>query len=122
MEAAGEWAQAVSLPRPRLLEALRDYRRVKSAIADGAVRQSCRLRAANPVRGEYLAYRRHAGSDLTACGDRSVSAGTKSAAAREPPRAGNIRQAWSYLVLVISSARLSSDGPAAGPFEPGSAP
>ena len=24
MEAAGEWAQAVSLPRPRLLEALRD--------------------------------------------------------------------------------------------------
>ena len=53
MEAAGEWAQAGSLPRPRLLEALRDYRRVKSAIADGAVRQSCRSRAANPVRGEY---------------------------------------------------------------------
>jgi len=24
MEAASEWAQAVSLPRPRLLEALRD--------------------------------------------------------------------------------------------------
>ena len=52
MEAAGEWVQALSLPRPRLLEALRDYRRVKSAIADGAVRQSCRSRAANPVRGE----------------------------------------------------------------------
>ena len=45
------------LPRPRLLEALRDYRRVKSAIADGAVRQSCRSRAANPVRGEYQAAR-----------------------------------------------------------------
>ena len=53
MEAAGEWAQAVSLPRPRLLEALRDDRRVKAALADGAVRQSCRSRAANPVRGEY---------------------------------------------------------------------
>jgi hypothetical protein len=52
---AGEWAQAGRVPRPRLLEALRDYRRVKSAIADGAVRQSCRSRAANPVRGEYLA-------------------------------------------------------------------
>ena len=38
---------------PRLLEALRDDRRVKAALADGAVRQSCRSRAANPVRGEY---------------------------------------------------------------------
>jgi hypothetical protein len=37
MEAAGEWAQAVSLPRPRLLEALRDDSRVKAALADGAV-------------------------------------------------------------------------------------
>ena len=63
MGAAGEWAQAVSLPRPRLLEALRDYRRVKSAIADGAVRQSCRSRAANPVRGEYK---------LHAAGDRGT--------------------------------------------------
>ena len=36
MEAASEWAQAVSLPRPRLLEALRDDRRVKAALADGA--------------------------------------------------------------------------------------
>ena len=35
MEAAGEWAQAVSLPRPRLLEALRDDRGVKAALADG---------------------------------------------------------------------------------------
>ena len=34
---AGEWAQAVSLPRPRLLEALRDDSRVKAALADGAV-------------------------------------------------------------------------------------
>ena len=50
---AGEWAQAVSLPRPRLLEALRDDSCVKAALADGAVRQSCRSRAANPVRGEY---------------------------------------------------------------------
>ena len=57
MEAAGEWAQAVSPPRPRLLEALRDDSRVKAALA-GAVRQSCRLRAANPVRGEYQAARR----------------------------------------------------------------
>src|SRR5882757_4097408 len=53
MEAAGEWAQADSLPRPRLLEALRDDSCVKAALADGAVRQSCRSRAANPVRGEY---------------------------------------------------------------------
>jgi hypothetical protein len=35
MEAAGEWAQAVSLPRPRLLEALRDDSCVKAAFADG---------------------------------------------------------------------------------------
>jgi hypothetical protein len=41
-----------------LLEALRDYRRVKSAIADGAVWQSCRSRAANPVRGEHKLHAR----------------------------------------------------------------
>ena len=51
MEADGR--KAVPAPRPRLLEALRDYRSVKSAIADGAVRQSCRSRAANPVTGGY---------------------------------------------------------------------
>ena len=122
MEAASEWAQSIPAPRPRLLEALRDDPDVKAALADGAVLAVVPFESGKPGRGEYLAYRRHAGSDLTACGDRSVSAGTKSAAAREPPRAGNIRQAWSYLVFVISSARLSSDGPAAGPFEPGSVP
>ena len=38
MEAAGEWAQAVSaVPRPRSLEALRADRDVKQALADGAV-------------------------------------------------------------------------------------
>jgi hypothetical protein len=37
MEAAGEWAQAVRVPRPRLLEALRDDPDVKAALADGAV-------------------------------------------------------------------------------------
>ena len=37
MEAAGEWAQAVLCPRPRLLEALRDDQCVKAALADGAV-------------------------------------------------------------------------------------
>ncbi len=42
MEAAGEWAQAVSLPRPRLLEALRD---------DSCVKATCgrRWRLAVPV-------------------------------------------------------------------------
>ena len=30
MEAAGEWAQAVALPRPRLLKALRDDKCVKA--------------------------------------------------------------------------------------------
>jgi hypothetical protein len=34
---AGEWAQAVSPPRPRSLEALRDDKCVKAALADGAV-------------------------------------------------------------------------------------
>jgi hypothetical protein len=37
VEGAGEWAQAVSLPRPRSLEALRDDRCVKAVLADGAV-------------------------------------------------------------------------------------
>ena len=50
MEAAGEWAQAVSLPRPRLLEALRDDSCVKAALADDVGRwPSFRSRAANPV-------------------------------------------------------------------------
>ena len=50
MEAAGEWAQAVSLPRPRLLEALRDDECVKAALADGVGRwPSFRSRAASPV-------------------------------------------------------------------------
>ena len=50
MEAAGEWAQAVSLPRPRLLEALRDDSCVKAALADddGGSRSS-RSSVANPV-------------------------------------------------------------------------
>ena len=37
IEAAGEWAQAVAVPRRRLLEALRDDSCVKAALADGAV-------------------------------------------------------------------------------------
>ena len=50
MGAAGEWAQVVSLPRPRLLEALRDDSCVKAALADGVGRwPSFRSRAANPV-------------------------------------------------------------------------
>ena len=34
---AGEWAQAIPAPRPRLLETLRDDPDVKAALADGAV-------------------------------------------------------------------------------------
>jgi len=50
MEAAGEWAQAVSLPRPRLLEALRDDSCVKAALADGdGGSRSSRSSVANPV-------------------------------------------------------------------------
>ena len=54
MEAAGEWAQAVSLPRPRLLEALRDDRCVKAALAYGAVLAVVPFERGNG-RGEYLA-------------------------------------------------------------------
>ena len=52
MEAAGEWAQAVSLPRPPLLEALRDDSCVRAALADGdGGSRSSRSSVANPVRG-----------------------------------------------------------------------
>jgi HicB_like antitoxin of bacterial toxin-antitoxin system len=54
MEAAGEWAQAVSLPRPRLLEALRDDSCVKAALADGDG-GSRSFERGKPGRGEYLA-------------------------------------------------------------------
>jgi hypothetical protein len=55
-----------------------------------------------------------------ACGDRSVGAGTKSAAS-EPPRAGTIQQARSYLVrpLVRSSqgaCRHAMSAPATEPM------
>jgi hypothetical protein len=52
MEAAGEWAQAVSLPRPRLLKALRDDKCVKAVLADVPCWQLSRwsLTAANPPR------------------------------------------------------------------------
>ena len=56
MGAAGEWAQAVSLPRPRLLEALRDDSCVKAALADGdGGSRSVPFERGKPGRGEYLA-------------------------------------------------------------------
>jgi hypothetical protein len=64
MEAAGEWAQAVSLPRPRLLEALRDDSCVKAALADGdGGSRSSRSSVANPVGANISHHSRHAGSD-----------------------------------------------------------
>jgi hypothetical protein len=64
MEAAGEWAQAVSLPRPRLLEALRDDSCVKAALADGdGGSRSSRSSVATPIGANISHHSRHAGSD-----------------------------------------------------------
>ena len=69
MEAAGEWAQAVSLPRPRLLEALRDDSCVKAALADGdGGSRSSRSSVANPVGANISHHSRHAGSDRRGSG------------------------------------------------------
>ena len=71
MEAAGEWAQAVSLPRPRLLEALRDDSCVKAALADddGGSRSS-RSSVANPVGANISHHSRPVGEGAAAhvCG------------------------------------------------------
>ena len=69
MEGAGEWAQAVSLPRPRLLEALRDDSCVKAALADGdGGSRSSRSSVAKPVGANISHYSRHAGSDRRGSG------------------------------------------------------
>ena len=69
MEAAGERAQAVSLPRPRLLEALRDDSCVKAALADGdGGSRSSRSSVANPVGANISHHSRHAGSDRRGSG------------------------------------------------------
>src|SRR6476620_2812830 len=69
MEAAGEWAQAVSLPRPRLLEALRDDNCVKAALADGdGGSRSSRSSVANPVGANISHHSRHACSDRRGSG------------------------------------------------------
>src|SRR4029077_6326398 len=53
-EAAGEWAQTVSAPRPRSLEALRDDSCVKAALADGdGGSRSARSSGANPGGGIF---------------------------------------------------------------------
>jgi hypothetical protein len=65
MEAAGEWAQAVSLPRPRLPEALRDDSCVKAALADG---DGGSRSVANPVGANISHHSRHAGSDRRGSG------------------------------------------------------
>ena len=66
---AGEWAQAVSLPRPRLLEALRDDSCVKAALADGdGGSRSSRSSVANPVGANISHHSRHAGSDRRGSG------------------------------------------------------
>ena len=55
---------AVSLPRPRLLEALRDDSCVKAALADGdGGSRSSRSSVANPVGAISRHHSRHAGSD-----------------------------------------------------------
>jgi hypothetical protein len=69
MEAAGEWAQAIPAPRPRLLEALRDDSCVKAVLADGdGGSRSSRSSAANLVGANISHHSRHAGSDRRGSG------------------------------------------------------